>query len=56
MEKLASSWESDFREWIIREKFDGDVDAADAHKRNLVNKELQRKQRQQALNGLLIFR
>ena len=56
MNALTSSWAPDFREWIIQEKFNGDVTLADSKHRHHVNTDKKEKSRQQALNGLLIFR
>eukprot|EP00339_Tiarina_fusa_P028787 CAMPEP_0117062320 /NCGR_PEP_ID=MMETSP0472-20121206/43410_1 /TAXON_ID=693140 ORGANISM="Tiarina fusus, Strain LIS" /NCGR_SAMPLE_ID=MMETSP0472 /ASSEMBLY_ACC=CAM_ASM_000603 /LENGTH=125 /DNA_ID=CAMNT_0004781391 /DNA_START=1425 /DNA_END=1802 /DNA_ORIENTATION=- len=56
MNALVSSWKDDFKEWITKEKFDGDVVLAESKHSHYVNEGRKQKSREQALNGLLIFR
>ena len=54
MRELASSWKDDFRNWVIEEKFGGNVAEADAHHRVLVDENKKEKQREAARRGLLL--
>lgn len=56
MAQLTASWADDFREWIIKEKFNGDVVEADKKKRQFVDQKQKQQLRERALQGLLIFR
>jgi len=54
MMELEATFQPDFEAWVLREKFEGDLELMRNKKRNYVNLERKKESREKAMQGLLL--